>query len=518
MVLTRIQTEDPRAPRWLDAAIPADLETVCLKAMAREPGRRYARAADLAADLSRYLRGEPVLARPVGRLGTLWRRWRRRPLLSGLVASLVLAVVAGTAGVTWQWRRAEFQRRRAVEALQHGSQTLAALLPLFDSGIDAKDRSLREREVLPAALREYYRSSIQNQLRTDSELRSPLSSMTMSVMTLLSRNAPSDEALRIWQEARLLFQGLLRDDPTNPVVQECAARCLTSEGMLLVETGRLEDGAARLRQACSQWQESAALKESGPAEGLSYRTWRDAWTACLIELGSVEARLGRKAEAILCIQQIRAHAVGLLVDEPGTEPLRRHLAHICSRVALVVRDFQPHEAISLWRRAIDLIEPIAAEKPTEYYLQQEVASNFYWLGGLEDRLDRTDEALADLRRAAAICERLVQAKPDDVDPRCQLATSNHVIGRLLADSGRSKEAIEPYRRAIAHRERLVHDYPQDARWHGDCAGSWSRLGEALENLGRAAEADEAIKKSLIYKRRAHALDPVEIKTDLTTNH
>ena len=115
MVLVRIQAEDPRAPRGLDAAIPADLETVCLKAMAKEPGRRYASAADLAADLRRYLRGEPVLARPVGRLGTLWRRCRRRPLLSGLAASLVLAVVAGMAGVTWQWRRAEFQRRRAVE-------------------------------------------------------------------------------------------------------------------------------------------------------------------------------------------------------------------------------------------------------------------------------------------------------------------------------------------------------------------------------------------------------------------
>jgi eukaryotic-like serine/threonine-protein kinase len=68
MVLVRIQEEDPRAPRRLDAAIPADLETVCLKAMARKAGRRYSNAAGLAADSRRYLRGEPVLARPLGQI------------------------------------------------------------------------------------------------------------------------------------------------------------------------------------------------------------------------------------------------------------------------------------------------------------------------------------------------------------------------------------------------------------------------------------------------------------------
>ena len=507
MVLTRIQTEDPKAPRWLDAAIPPDLETVCMKAMAREPGRRYARAADLAADLRRYLRGDPVLARPVGRLATLWRRCRRRPLLSGLVASLVLAVVAGTAGVTWQWQRAEFQRRRAVEALQHGSQTLAAFLPLFDPSIDAKDRSLREREVLPAALREYYRSSIQSQLRAYPELRDPLSTMTMSVMGLLCRNAPGDEGLRIWQEARLSFEGLLRDDQTNPIVQQCAARCLTSEGTLLVMIGRLEEGAARLRQARKQWQMYVALKERGPAADPGCGAECDARIECLIDLGRVEVRLGRNAEAIGCLRQARTLADCRLAEQSGSESQRRHMAYVSSRVAWLAREFQSGEAILLYRRAIALLQPIAAAKPAEFDLQLEVAANFYWLGGLEDRLDRTDDALVDLRRAAAIYERLLQEKPDDIDHRCELATSNHVIGRLLADSGHSKEAIEPYRCAILNRERLVRDHPQDSRWHDDCAGSWYRLGEALKNLGHDSEADEAFQKSKDYKRQAHALEP-----------
>jgi tetratricopeptide (TPR) repeat protein len=435
-------------------------------------------------------------------------------LLSGLAASLALVVVAGTAGVTWQWQRAEFQRRRAVDAMQHGSRTLAALLPLFDPGIDAKDRARREREVLPTALLDYYRSSIQHQLDTDPELRAPLSSMTMSVMLLLSRNAPRADALRTWQEARTTFEGLIRDDPTNPVVQECAARCLTSEGMLLVESGRLAEGEARLSQASARWQAYVALQEGDPAADLNCQAGRDAWTVCLIELGPVEFRLGRKAQALDCLRQARALAEVRLGGQSGSEHARRQLAHVCSRLAPLASDLQPREAISLWQRAIDLIEPIAVEKPADHDLQDALASNIYRLGGLEDRLDLVDDALADLRRAAAIYERLLQAKPDDIAHRCQLATSNHVIGRLLADSGCSKDAIEPYRSAIAHRERLVLDQPQKPRWHDDCAGTWYRLGEALKNLGHDAEADEAFEKSKDYKRQAHALKPGETKQHL----
>ena len=91
MLLLRIQEEEPRPPRKLDESIPVDLETICLKAMAKEPAGRYEGAGALAADLRRFLAGEPVLARPEGRLARLARTCRRRPVQAGLVAALVLA-------------------------------------------------------------------------------------------------------------------------------------------------------------------------------------------------------------------------------------------------------------------------------------------------------------------------------------------------------------------------------------------------------------------------------------------
>jgi serine/threonine protein kinase len=510
MVLVRIQAEDPRAPRGLEAAIPPDLETVCLKAMAKEPGRRYASAADLAADLRRHLRGEPVVARPVGRLGTLWRRSRRRPLLSGLAASLLLAVIAGMAGVTWQWRRAEFQRGRAVYSLETSSQNLANLLPLFSSGFDGKNRSREEREAQRAVILDAYRGFIKHHLLAEPELRGPMSRMIMSVVALLHRTASVDETLRACQEARSSFEVLLRDDPANLEVQENAANCFATEGTLLADAGRLEEGEVRLCLACNQWQAWVALKQSEPAaDDPGYRNGREAWIGCLLELASVEVRLGRKPDAIGCLQQALGLAEGLFREQPSSELARRRFAWVSSQFAHQARDGCRDEAIALWRRAIDLLGPIGAEDPADRGEQEQIGHVIYLLAGLEDRLDRAGDALADFRRAAGVYERLVRAKPDDLAYRCQLSTSYHVIGRLLVDSGRSSDAIEPYKSAIAHRERLVRDDPRNVRWHSDCAGSWFRLGEAFKNRGRTAEAVEAYQKSLVHERLVHAQEPDE---------
>jgi serine/threonine protein kinase len=100
LILHQVLHEEPRAPRRLNDKIPRDLETVCLKAMAKEAARRYATARDLADDLRRFLKGEPVRARRVGPAGRLWRWARRRPLVAGLAAAVAALMLAGTLGAT----------------------------------------------------------------------------------------------------------------------------------------------------------------------------------------------------------------------------------------------------------------------------------------------------------------------------------------------------------------------------------------------------------------------------------
>src|SRR5262249_39577555 len=100
-------------PRRLNPAVPGDLETICLKCLEKEPRRRYASAAELAADLRRYQEGKPIRARPVGALGRSWRWVKRQPALSAAIALALLFLVAGTTVSAVKWRQAVARQKYA---------------------------------------------------------------------------------------------------------------------------------------------------------------------------------------------------------------------------------------------------------------------------------------------------------------------------------------------------------------------------------------------------------------------
>jgi len=92
MVLLQVLEDEPRSIRSLNDRVPKDLETICLKAMAKQRSRRYENANELASDLTRFLNDEPIQARPMGRCERLWLWSRRYPL----AASVMVAVMVGS--------------------------------------------------------------------------------------------------------------------------------------------------------------------------------------------------------------------------------------------------------------------------------------------------------------------------------------------------------------------------------------------------------------------------------------
>jgi WD40 repeat protein/tRNA A-37 threonylcarbamoyl transferase component Bud32/tetratricopeptide (TPR) repeat protein len=157
MLVHQVRNDEPRPPRRLVDTIPRDLETICLKAMAKEPARRYATARDLAADLGRFLAGEPILARPVGRLTKLVLWARRNPRVAGLSAAVYLLLVALAAGGVTGFLRLRAARSEARDNvvrlnLQNGVRlvqggALSAALPWLVQSLKA-DAPNPEREAI----------------------------------------------------------------------------------------------------------------------------------------------------------------------------------------------------------------------------------------------------------------------------------------------------------------------------------------------------------------------------------
>jgi eukaryotic-like serine/threonine-protein kinase len=111
--LRRVAEDEPRPPRVFNPAVPADLETICLKCLEKEPGRRYATAQELAEDLDRFLRVEPIQARPATARERLVKWVRRKPAIAALAAAVVAVAALGFLAVLWQLQKTKAALRLA---------------------------------------------------------------------------------------------------------------------------------------------------------------------------------------------------------------------------------------------------------------------------------------------------------------------------------------------------------------------------------------------------------------------
>src|SRR5262249_52550170 len=141
MLLLQVLEDEPRPPRRLNDKVPRDLETICLKAMAKAPARRYASARDLADDLRRAQRGEPIRARPAGWAERGWRWCRRNPVPAGLL----LAVTLGSPLGLWRLSRLSelLVRESALRSAAEESEVLNQVNDLYSAAVVDRAREAK---------------------------------------------------------------------------------------------------------------------------------------------------------------------------------------------------------------------------------------------------------------------------------------------------------------------------------------------------------------------------------------
>jgi serine/threonine protein kinase/WD40 repeat protein len=190
-IIEQVKHIDPIPLRRLQPGVPADIETVCLKCLEKEPRRRYATAQELADELNRFLRGEPVRARPVGPVGRASRWMRRHRAISFAFALVLLLLIGGTAGATLAALRIKRAERAAVAGLRESlleqsrarrlagglgvrSETIDSLRRALALGLDATQRVRARSEAIGALALDDVRFVPQPQLPRTSVVRSAL--------------------------------------------------------------------------------------------------------------------------------------------------------------------------------------------------------------------------------------------------------------------------------------------------------------------------------------------------------
>lgn len=243
-VAQQVLHEEPIPPRRLNEQVPADLETITLKCLAKEPGRRYAGAEELAQDLRRYLDGEPIHARPQNH----WERFRRwcrrhpRAVWSAGVVALLIVVVLASAILLWQTEaQARKSRERLLASISLANGRFLCDRKEVDAGLLWLARALRF--VAPEA--EVTRRSIRMSLATWFQHRSnahqrlgPVGLVTCAAFSPDGRlvvTGSDDRTARVWDVAsgKLVCPPLVHPDPVIAVA-------FSFDGSALVTASRLQ--------------------------------------------------------------------------------------------------------------------------------------------------------------------------------------------------------------------------------------------------------------------------------------
>lgn len=500
-LLRRITDEEPRSPRRIRPAIPVDLETIVLKAIAKTREHRYTTAQELADDLRRFLEGKPTLARrptPLDR-AVKWAR-RHQAVVGSAVALMVVSLVGLSVATLLMVRqrantqaalaRAEThyqQARRAVDrfATRHAQQ-LAAL-----PGAE------RLRQELLHETLQYYQEFI-DQAGQDPSLQADLAVTHFRVGETAEQLGDRTRALTAYQQARDLFEHLARTQPKTLKHRADLALCHNNLGLLLSRQGKTAEAEQAYRQAIRLQQE---LVQAGTETAERARARSDL-ALSYGNLALLQAQAGRVAQAAASYHAAIQAQQALVENHPQEARYLANLAMSYNNLSLLYAKSDPAKAEQFCRKGLELQERLVAQHPGVSAYEGDLALSYNNLGALASAGGRAEEAKASYQAAIDCQRRLVRQAPAILQFRRDLAISSNNLGRVYSASSDLRRAKQSFQEARTIAEELVRDNPAELNYRSDLGGILNNLAMTLEQLAQPDEAIAVYAQAIEHQRFA----------------
>ncbi len=445
-LLREIGDEEPQAPRQVNKAVPKDLETIVLKATAKEPEARYATAQELADDLKRYLEDKPIQAkRPMlVQRAAKWARRHRPAVCSAAVGLLIAAVVAAAIAWNGYQRRVELERAvgehlAAARALLQSQDYTAAERQLAEARGRLEVAQYRARPLASAVagLSDEVSAKVRAQERFDQfqQLREEVSALAWHSETFLMRQA-AESCLAALKLYRVLDTTHWQDEPAyqdldehqQEVVREAAAELLFLRARLEVKTAFDEKArAAAHRAAIDALRRIETFRQPVPA---GYLWMADSWQHLGEERLAADAR--ERAESLPPTTALDFFALGEFQHHQG------QFEQALQSYSMALR-CKPDHFLSLYGGGYALtflFRNEAAEAMLTGAIAVNPHSGIAYIKRGENCMTqgKLDQARADFAKAAELT-------PESARPYISL-------GELLTRQGDLAQAIDMYNKAL----------------------------------------------------------------------
>jgi serine/threonine protein kinase len=478
----RILDGRPRPIRVLNAAVPWDVETVCLTAMERAPDRRYASAADFARDLRNVLELRPITA---SRPGTwlLARRWvQRHPAWSAALALALVLIASGSLafGLYAQMKNRRIAAERDVAQRNLKIARQAVLEMLVEVG-SVQLENVPQMDTVRAKLVEraitFYEGFL-NDSPADPEVQKEMGVDVHHLGRILMLLGQPRRAEQFFQRALGYLEPL--SVPGDLAARKNLAACYGNLFNVQLALGELSE-AERNNLAASAIFEELNARFPGEME------YRHSLANCLANTASIDLQTRRESQALTHLQ--RAHDLVATTGSDGDLTLLEDRASICGTLGTALYEHdQADQAEAMFREADEMYGCLARSKPAdaERGLRHSVVLQSLALLLIDG--DRADEAVPIAERAAALAEDLASRFPDRLPVRRELASSRAALAAAQARDGDEPAAESGYREALALFEAIARAAP-------DVPDHWQLLadvrGELADLLAGGDRDDEA---------------------------
>jgi non-specific serine/threonine protein kinase/serine/threonine-protein kinase len=483
-----------RARRRLEG----DLDTIVLKALRKEPERRYPSAEQLAEDLRRHLDGVPVRARRdtfAYRSGKFLARHRAAAAAAGLV---VLALVGGIVATARQARIAEAEHARAERRFEDVRKLASSFLFEFHDSIRNLPGSTPARELLVRRALEYL-GTLSKESANDPGLQRDLAEAYEKLADVQGLQGgavlgDSAGALASIQTAVQIREQLVARALPESADQRLLAKTLSNYGAALATTGDMKGGIAASRRAV-EILEPAARDHPGDRE--LTRSLAEAHFFLSNRLSSVDDRPGTVSE----MRRALAAYESLLAGAPSDVRLRRAVAlchkYIASSYALPQSAlYDPAAALAGYQNSLSIEQALLAEDPTNALFKRDLSHSWGGCGEALFRLDRAEEGMAAYEKAIALRSELSLADPRNAGIRQALARAHMNLAENLTSSGRPADALVALRRAEPMLDELAAKDASNAMLASEHATLAKYFGQAYAALGNVREARQAYDRAI----------------------